>query len=1115
MLLLSLALAAGTTYGAEKSRPNILWITSEDHGPHLGCYGDAYADTPQLDAFAARSLRYNFVWSNAPVCAPARTTLIMGLHATSTGAEQMRSMVAPPAGCPPYPSLLRTAGYYCTNNVKTDYNLALPKDTWNESSNRAHWRNRPAGSPFFAIFNSTRSHESKLHGDNLPPPRHDPARAPVPPYHPDTPGVRADWARYYDSVSAADADAGAVLAQLEADGLAADTIVFYFADHGSGLPRHKRWPGDSGLRVPLIVHIPEKFDHLRPPGYAAGATTDRLVSFVDFAPTLLSLAGIEPPGWMQGRAFLGEHPAAAPEFLHGYRGRMDERPDLVRSVTDGRFVYIRNYRPDLPAGQHLDTPMETPTTRAWCNFVRSGRATDVQSAFWQPHPPEELYDLSSDPHETVNLADSPAHTAIKSRLRAAQQAQARAIRDPGFLPEAELHTRRPGVSPHDFARDDKAYPFERVFATAELAAGLNPADSSRLIPLLDDPDSAVRHWAVRGLAIRGADSVRSATPRLRSMLADTAKPVAIVAAEALARHGAPEDRAAALDLIGRLADPARNDYFTSLAALTALDDLGLAAAQLHAAARAFPREHPAPPDSRYGNYPGRVLAHALRPPNIVVILADDLGWSDIGAYGSEIPTPNLDRLAAEGVRFTQFFNTSKCNPSRASLLTGLYAHQAGNGGRFGPLTDGVTLGEVLRPAGYRTLFVGKNHHNPENPFDRGFDRYFGMLGGATNHFNPGFQREGEPPPGEKRPQHARFADDAKIMHPFTPPKDYFSTDAYTDRAVAWLDEYRDEQKPVLLYVAYQAPHDPLQAWPEDIARHRGRYHEGYEAVARARYGRQRASGLLDTTFPRSTPTHVSWESLTAEERSLEEQRMEVYAAMIDNMDRNIGRILDRLRETGRLDNTLVLFLSDNGASGENAEPTVTNNSGPIGSIGYWASFDHNWANVSGTPFRYDKNSSYAGGTCTPLIAWWPGGIAGTGRVTHWRGHLIDIMPTLVELAGATYPKERHGHPIPPMEGISLVPVLRGDESPRATKLFWQWQDERAVADGRWRAVQREGSWSLFDTETDRTETKDLAKVHPDVLARLTADWADWAFRVGAETEDRRGRDARSPRKSQD
>jgi uncharacterized sulfatase len=605
-LLLSLSALAASAIAAQ---PNILWISSEDHGPQMGCYGDTYATTPNLDKFATRALRYTHAWAVAPVCAPTRTTIISGLHGPSSGGDHMRSMVAYPAGQKMFPQLLREAGYYTSNNVKEDYNLPKTAAVWDESSNRAHWKNRPAGKPFFAVFNSTKSHESqiiKLGADGKP--VHDPAKVRVPAYHPDTPEVRRDWALYYDSVTAADVDAGAVLAQLAADGLAEDTIIFYWADHGSGMPRSKRWPSNSGLHVPLLVHIPEKFKDLRPADYIAGGTTDRPVSFVDFAPTMCSLAGIKPPEWLQGYAFLGKFIAPAQPYVYGFRGRMDERYDLVRSVTDGRYVYLRNYLPHLSQGQHVDTQFKTPTTAVWKKLYDEGKLTAGQRIFWQtPKAPEELYDLQTDRDEVNNLAASPAHQAILAKFRAAQQAHGRRIRDLGFIPEGERLTRAGLQAPYDFGHDDTKYPFERVFAAAELASSLKPEAAPALKKLLTDTDSAVRYWGAIGLYMRGASVVSGAHTALAAALKDPSPYVRIVAAEALGQFGPPADLTTALPLLISLADWSKNDVFTALAALHAIESLGQ---KKYAAARetilALPASGPSP-DSRYAAYIPRIL----------------------------------------------------------------------------------------------------------------------------------------------------------------------------------------------------------------------------------------------------------------------------------------------------------------------------------------------------------------------------------------------------------------------------------------------------------------------------------------------------------------------------
>ncbi|RMG39573.1 MAG: sulfatase, partial [Planctomycetota bacterium] len=427
----------------EAPLPNILWLTSEDNGPQLGCYGDRFADTPNLDALAAKGMIYRVCWSNAPVCAPARTAIISGVYPTSTGAQHMRSSIPMPAFMRMYPQFLRERGYYCTNNSKEDYNLQKPGQVWDESSRKAHWKNRRPGQPFFAVFNFTISHESQIRKR----PHtwvHDPAKVRVPAYHPDVREAREDWAQYYDQLSLMDRQAGERLRELEKAGLADDTIVFYYGDHGPGMPRCKRWPYDSGLHVPLIVYIPDKFAHLRPPEYRSGGVSHRLVSFVDLAPTLLSLAGIEPPDWMQGRAFLGRYIRPPRQYVFGFRGRMDERYDMVRSVRDQRYIYIRNYMPHRIYGQYVSYMFQTPTTRVWKQLYDEGKLKPPQTYFWEPKPSEELYDLQNDSDEVHNLADSPQHQQIKRRLRQALHDWMRSVRDVGFLPEDEMHRRSHG-----------------------------------------------------------------------------------------------------------------------------------------------------------------------------------------------------------------------------------------------------------------------------------------------------------------------------------------------------------------------------------------------------------------------------------------------------------------------------------------------------------------------------------------------------------------------------------------------------------------------------------------------------------------------------------------------
>ncbi len=588
--------------------PNILWITSEDNGPHLGCYGDRYATTPNLDRLAARGMIYQHAWSNAPVCAPARTAIISGMYPTSTGSEHMRSMTRLPAHMKMFPQLLREAGYYCTNNSKEDYNLEKTGKVWDESSTKAHWKNRAPGQPFFAVFNITVTHESQIRAR---PHKvvHDPAQVRVPAYHPDTPEVRQDWAQYHDKLTEMDTIAGRHLKELADAGLAEDTIVFYFGDHGPGLPRCKRSPYNSGLHVPLIVSIPatgRRHRQLASKDYQPGGKSERLVSFVDLAPTVLSLAGIQPPEYVQGHAFLGEFEAPPQPYVYGFRGRMDERYDLVRSVRDQRYVYLRNYLPHSIYGQHVAYMFQTPTTRVWKQLHDAAKLTPAQSHFWQPKPPEELYDLQNDPDEVRNLAGSAAHQDVLERLRSAHRQHVFKVRDVGFLPEDEIHSRSRGSTPYEIGHDDARYPLERIFRTAELAASLKPEATAELNQALRDPDAAVRYWAALGLLMRGKAGVGP----LRQALSDDAPSVRIVAAQALAQHGEAADLKRGLSTLLELATLQENSPYVVWQALNALDALDQKAEPVRQAIKALPREHPAI-HARNRDYASRLIDKIL------------------------------------------------------------------------------------------------------------------------------------------------------------------------------------------------------------------------------------------------------------------------------------------------------------------------------------------------------------------------------------------------------------------------------------------------------------------------------------------------------------------------
>ena len=490
-------------------------------------------------------------------------------------------------------------------------------------------------------------------------------------------------------------------------------------------------------------------------------------------------------------------------------------------------------------------------------------------------------------------------------------------------------------------------------------------------------------------------------------------------------------------------------------------------------------------------------------PNILLIVADDMGFSDLGCYGSEINTPNIDRLAANGLRGTQFYNTSRCCPSRACLLTGLYPHKAGDGwmsvsdlgqpGYTGELNDHcITLAQALKPAGYRCYMSGKWHvvfdkymeqDSPKDnwPLQRGFDRYYGGLAGDGGYYKP----------------LALTRDNTRIE---APDEGYYYTDAITENAAEFVDEHytSNAEDPFFMYVAYYAPHRPLQAKAEDIAKYQGKYMIGWDELRRRRHQKQLEMGLLDEQWdlsPRDN-TVPAWEDVPESEKPLWDMRMATYAAMIDCMDQGIGKILDTLERHEATDNTVIVFISDNGACAETA------GNGDISTIGTPAtqeSYRTAWANASDTPFRLYKSYVHEGGISSPMIVQWPQGLtAARGSWCHAVGHLIDLMPTFLELAGADYPTQLAGKEIYSLPGKSLVPVFSGKDVPREA-LFWEHEGNRAVRRGKWKLVSRAvfrppytGPWELYDLEQDRTETRNLVAQYPEIADEMAALWDDWA-----------------------
>ncbi len=555
LLLATLALVGPALRAAD--RPNILWITSEDNASHwIGCYGNTEASTPRIDALAATGLRFTRAYSNGPVCAVARSTLLNGAYAVTQGTEHMRSRHEIPDTFQSYPRLMRGLGYYCTNNAKTDYNFkGNDASHWDECGGQAHYRNRPAGAPFFAVFNLEVTHESNLfpgkvannrkRGAIPEKTRLDPAKLTVPPHQPDLPEIRQDIAIYHDCVSAMDRQVGELLDDLKRDGLADDTIVFYYADHGGAMARGKRYLQDTGVRVPLVIHLPEKWKHLAP--FPAGKEVSEPVAFVDFAPTVLSLAGQPAPASMQGRAFLGPRRAepARDALVFLYADRFDETEGMRRALTDGRYTYIRCFTPHLPGAPYSEYQMGQPSWVAWQKAWKAGTLSGLHASIWQsPQPVEMLYDNASDPWSTVNLAAQPDQKERLGNFRERLRQTMADVRDTALVPEPMWDSLIGGKTIHEFVRSPK---FD-LAATLDLAFAASSRDSARLPELakaLASEDPVRRYWGAHGCLVLG-EKAAPAAEALVKLLDDPQPLLRITAAQALVQAGQAEKGRATL-----------------------------------------------------------------------------------------------------------------------------------------------------------------------------------------------------------------------------------------------------------------------------------------------------------------------------------------------------------------------------------------------------------------------------------------------------------------------------------------------------------------------------------------------------------------------------------------
>ena len=498
-----------------------------------------------------------------------------------------------------------------------------------------------------------------------------------------------------------------------------------------------------------------------------------------------------------------------------------------------------------------------------------------------------------------------------------------------------------------------------------------------------------------------------------------------------------------------------------------------------------------------------VKAAPAAPPNVVIFLVDDMGWSDLSCYGGEIPTPNLDRFAREGLRFTQFYNTARCSPSRACLLTGLYPHKAGMGylddliiegseGTTGRLSNrAVTMAEALKPAGYFTAMSGKWHMGQLHgtpPWQRGFDRSLSSALGAT-YFPDQPERKNNPL--------ALNGQNIPLSSPVL-GKDWYSTDLWTKFGLRFVDESLQQKKPFFLYLAQCAPHFPLMAPQVDIARYRGKYLQGWDKLRRARYQRQIKMGLIDPKWPLSErpPDSPAWDSLSDKEKDRFDHIMAIYAAMIDRMDKSFGTLVEGLKKRGVLDNTLILFLSDNGGNAESG-PNGRTQGDPLGGPDSTVFLGMNWATLDNTPFRRYKHFIHEGGISTPLIAHWPKGIPENrnNQLEKQPAHLVDIMATVMEISGAKYPQTFNGNEIFPMDGVSLLPAFAGRDLKRKEPIFWEHEGNRGVRQGKWKLVSKYlEPWELYDIEADRTEQHDLVKQNVTLANTMEAQWQAWAKR---------------------
>jgi uncharacterized sulfatase len=530
----------------EPDKPNILWLTCEDISPHLGCYGDPDAWTPNLDALAGRGIRFSNAFAPAPVCTPARSSIITGVYASSLGTQHLRGPAAMSKEIRCFTEYLREAGYYCTNNSKEDYNFETPASAWDNSSDSAHWRGRQKGQPFFSVFNHVNTHQSRtrylqnkldeVNRELAMNEQHDPASLHLPPYYPDTKIVRQNMAALHTQITLMDKWVKGMLEQLEEDGLTDHTIVFFYSDHGDGLPRHKRWIHATGTRVPMILYLPEKYKNLS--RLKPGSVNDELVNFVDLAPTILSLAGLEIPDYMQGAPLLGKNADPERQYIYAIRDRVDEVLEFSRSIRSERYHYIRNFYPHRPRMQRSFFSEITPIRQEIRRMHSAGELKGSEKWLMAPvKPAEELYDTQADPLEMNNLAGDSEYASIVAEMKAELFDWMVETRDLSLIPEADMHSLSQGGPPCHLGQEEDLYPMEEILSTADLV-GRGSAVLDDLVRALQNPQSLIRYWGAVGLAALGKEA-KPAEEILWETAVDANPCVRIASAEALVNLGQP------------------------------------------------------------------------------------------------------------------------------------------------------------------------------------------------------------------------------------------------------------------------------------------------------------------------------------------------------------------------------------------------------------------------------------------------------------------------------------------------------------------------------------------------------------------------------------------------